>query len=85
MSESTGLHVLKERAELLVAFSLNLVKAREKKSLSRKQLAKRIGTTISHIHHLETGKNLPFLDLLTIICEVLDVTPEELIGNDRLN
>ncbi|WP_407702111.1 helix-turn-helix transcriptional regulator [Tumebacillus lacus] len=49
-----------------------MIAAREKKGLSREQLAVMVGSTRSHIYKIEMGLRTPRLDLASKICEELD-------------
>ena len=52
---------------------------REQKRLSQKDFAEKIGVSNSRVSNWENGLNRPDCDLLRNICEVLCVSPSELL------
>lgn len=56
-----------------------LRKYREAQNLSQKEFAKLIGVSNSRVSNWELGINRPDVDFLSIICEVLKVSPSELL------
>lgn len=52
---------------------------REQKRLSQKDFAEKIGVSNSRVSNWENGLNRPDCDLLRKICEVLCVSPSELL------
>ena len=52
-----------------------LIAARLEKGLTQEQLAKKIGTQRSNISRLESGIQNLSLDMLTKICDALDMEP----------
>lgn len=60
-------------------FALNLREAIFKKRLSQKKLADRINTEQPMINGYCTGRTQPSLWMFCLICEALDVTPNELL------
>ncbi len=56
-----------------------LRKYREEKDLSQKEFAKRIGVSNSRVSNWEKGINRPDVDILSRICEILEVSPSELL------
>ncbi len=54
--------------------------SREQKGLSQKEFAKRIGASNTTVSNWENGLSRPDVDTLGIICIVLDVSPDELLG-----
>lgn len=52
---------------------------REKRKYSQKEFAKLIGVSNSRVSNWENGINRPDVDILKSICEVLDVSPSELL------
>jgi len=59
-------------------------KYRETQNLSQKEFAKLIGVSNSRVSNWEQGINRPDVDILASICEVLKVSPDELL-DIRLN
>ena len=62
---------------------------REANNLTQKQLAEKIGVSNSRISNWEQGINRPDVDLLSVICTALSVSPSELLDvrldNDELS
>jgi len=52
---------------------------REDRNLSQKDFAEKIGVSNSRVSNWEQGINRPDVDLLKKICEVLNVSPSELL------
>ena len=52
---------------------------RENRNLSQKDFAEKIGVSNSRVSNWEQGINRPDVDLLKKICEVLNVSPSELL------
>ncbi len=53
---------------------------REQRQLSQKDFAKAIGVSNSRVSNWELGINRPDADLLYVICQVLDISADELLG-----
>src|SRR6218665_2297625 len=58
----------------------NILKIREKKSLSRKELAAKIGVSETQIGYYERSENFPSQVLLAKIAKVLEVKIADLYG-----
>lgn len=58
---------------------LNLKVARVKKNLTQKQLAELVGVSSSTINRIETGNQIPKVDILLKLAEILEVSAEELL------
>lgn len=56
-----------------------LRKYREAQQLSQKDFAKLIGVSNSRVSNWEQGMNRPDVDILATICEVLKISPSELL------
>lgn len=52
------------------------------RGLSQKQLAEKLHRTPNVISNWENGVNSPDVDLLEIMCEIFDITPNQLYGWD---
>ena len=52
---------------------------REAKKISQKEIAERIGISAARFSNWEQGLNRPDVDLLAKICDVLNVSPSELL------
>lgn len=59
----------------------NLKKLRKKKGWSQSELADRIGSHLSHINRIETGKYNPSLDVVQKLAKALDVSIDYLVSN----
>jgi len=62
-----------------MAFSDNFKRARENASLTQKQVADALGLERSAIAHYEKGDSTPNFKNIPKICELLNVTIDELI------
>ncbi|KSV60278.1 XRE family transcriptional regulator [Acetivibrio ethanolgignens] len=60
--------------------SKNIGKYREQAGLSQKELAKRLGVVPSRISNWETGANCPTIDILFEVCEILNVSINDIYG-----
>ena len=67
-----------------MAFNKNLTLYRKKKGLSQEQLAFQIGVSRQAVSKWETGLSQPELANIEKICEVLEISPNELMGFDAL-
>lgn len=52
---------------------------RESKGLSQKEFAAQVGVTSSRVSNWELGINRPDVDLLAVICKVLQISADELL------
>ena len=56
------------------------------KGLTQKQLAEKLNISNNHLSSVENGREMPSLELLLNICELLNVTPDYLLlGNMHTN
>lgn len=55
-------------------------KRRKKRELTQEQLGARLGVTAAAVSKWETGETLPDTALLPGICQVLGISPNELLG-----
>ena len=55
-------------------------KYREKRKISRSELARALGLSVSCISNWELGQNDPAADHLGDLCRALQVSPSELLG-----
>lgn len=67
-----------------MVFNKNLTLYRKKKGLSQEQLAFQIGVSRQAVSKWETGLSQPELANIEKICEVLEISPNELMGFDTL-
>ena len=61
--------------------SQNLKKLRKKKRWSQSQLAEQIGSHLSHINRIETGKYNPSLDVIQKLASVFEVSIDYLVSD----
>lgn len=62
--------------------NINLRTARKASKLTQEQLAKELGVNRATVSKYETGEISPSVDQLLKICNILDVSFEELIGDE---
>jgi putative phage repressor len=60
--------------------SKNIAKYRENAGISQKELAKKLGVVPSRISNWETGANCPTIDILFEVCEILNVSINDIYG-----
>ena len=58
---------------------------RKEKKITQEKLAEQLGVTDRSISNWETGKNMPDLSLFKPLCEILDITINELLSGERLS
>ncbi len=58
---------------------------RKKKTLTQKQLAENLGITDRAVSKWENGKSMPDLSLLKPLCEILDITINELLNGEYIS
>ena len=61
----------------------NLKRLRKKRGWSQSQLAEQIGSHLSHINRIETGKYNPSLDVVQKLANVLEVTIDYLVNDEQ--
>ena len=61
-------------------FAKNLRKYRKKKGLTQAKLGEKLNYGYTAIANYESGRNEPALDVLISLAQILDVTPNELLG-----
>lgn len=59
----------------------NIRRNRKEKNLTQKQIAEKLGCTAEHFSHIEKGNRRIQLETLTALCEILDVSFEDLLDN----
>lgn len=62
----------------------NLKKLRERNGLSQAKLAEKIGLSQQMVGYIETGLRDTTTGTLLLICEVLNCTPNEILGYERI-
>lgn len=58
---------------------------RKNKKITQSELASKLGVTDRAISNWETGKNMPDLALFKPLCEILEITINELLSGEKLN
>lgn len=61
-------------------FCTNLKEARKAKQLTQKQVAAKLGVVESCYANWEQGRTEPSIEMLRNLCELLEISPNELIG-----
>lgn len=61
-------------------FGANLARAREARSLSQSQLARRVDVVDTYVSRIETGRAQPSFQLILALARTLDVPPGELFS-----
>lgn len=67
----------------ILIFADNLKKYRKKKKISQEELAIAVGTTKTSIYSYEKGTSYPNIEILCKICNVLFVTPNDLLLSEN--
>ena len=63
-----------------MSFGNNLKKIRQECNLTQEELAKKINTSRSNIANYENDKNMPSIDMLNKLSEILDCSIDYLLG-----
>ncbi len=58
---------------------------RKDKKMTQTELAEKLGVTDRSVSNWENGKNMPDLSLFKPLCEILDITINELLSGEKLN
>ena len=66
-----------------MSFGDNLKKIRQDCNLTQEELAKKIDTSRSNIANYENNKNMPSIDVLSKLSEVLDCSIDYLLGKSN--
>lgn len=66
--------------DLLSRFATNVRKLREKKKLSQKALADKVGISVSYVSMLERGQRSPPLETIEKMAKALGVPPAALLA-----
>lgn len=64
------------------AMGAQVKKARKLKHMTQEQLAEKVNVGIAHISHIETGSNVPSLQVLVDIANVLDASLDAFLCMD---
>lgn len=62
-----------------------ILKCRKEKKLTQIELAEKLGVTDKSISNWENGRNMPDLSLFKPLCEILDISINELISGEKLS
>lgn len=69
-----------------MSFGNNLKKIRQKHDMTQEELAKKINTSRSNIANYENDKNMPSIEILNKLSEILDCSTDYLLGKlDKRN
>ena len=66
-------------------FGVRLATLRSARDISARKMSLDLGFNQSYINHLENSKGFPKMESFMLICEYLDVTPEEFFRIEYLN
>jgi transcriptional regulator with XRE-family HTH domain len=69
-----------DRSRYAVLFGAALRHAREAKAMSQERLASAAELSQPYLSPLERGENSPTIDVVFRLCDALNVTPAELLG-----
>ena len=58
---------------------------RKEKNLTQSELAEKLGVTDRAVSNWENGKNMPDLSLFKPLCEILNISINELMSGEKLN
>lgn len=58
---------------------------RKEKKITQSELSEQLGVTDRSVSNWETGKNMPDLSLFKPLCEILDITINELLSGEKLS
>lgn len=58
---------------------------RKKKGITQSELSEQLGVTDRSVSNWENGKNMPDLSLFKPLCEILDITINELLSGEKLS
>ena len=62
-----------------------ILECRKEKELTQSQLAEKLGVTDKSISNWENGRNMPDLSLFKPLCEILDISINDLISGERIS
>ena len=60
-----------------------IAESRKKKNLTQEQLAELLGVNNRTVSRWETGRTMPDISLYKLLCEILDISVEELINGEK--
>ena len=62
-----------------------IAEQRKKQKLTQEEMASMLGISNRSVSNWENGKNMPDLSLFKPLCEILDITINELLSGEKLN
>ena len=62
-----------------------ILKLRKEKKFTQKELADKLNVTDRVVSHWENGRSIPDVSLYKPICEMFDITVNELLSGERLS
>lgn len=62
-----------------------IAKCRKEKGLTQMQLAEKLNITNRAVSKWETGKSLPDISVMPELCEIFDITVNELLSGERID
>lgn len=64
-----------------MSLSTNLIKLRDREGWSQEQLAEKLGVSRSTVAKWESGKGVPKIENLVVLCDLFQVTLDSMIRN----
>lgn len=62
-----------------------IAKCRKEKNITQSELAEKLGVTDRAVSNRENGKNMPDLSLFRSLCEILNISINELLSGEKIN
>lgn len=62
-----------------------IAECRKSKKITQQELSEKLGVTDRSVSNWENGKNMPDLSLFKPLCNILDITINELLSGEKLN
>ena len=62
-----------------------ILKCRKEKKLTQTELAEKLGVSDKSVSNWENGRNMPDLSLFKPLCEILDISINDLISGERIS
>ena len=62
-----------------------IAECRKAKKLTQSELAEKLGVTDKSVSNWENGRNMPDLSLFKSLCELLDISINDLISGEKLS
>lgn len=61
----------------------NIAKFRKSSDITQEQLAEQLSVSVSAVSQWETGKTMPDISAIPVLCHIFNVTADALLGIDR--